>query len=232
MPNEPTERVLVIPTELFRRLGYFQGFMHRLDRYLSQLFDPANISYRPRHEVEEDPSFKQLIPYVIFRHRDGQGRQTVFQYTRGRGQGEGRLHLKRSVGIGGHISAVDAANIPSGNPYEEGMRRELEEEVAINTPYTARCVGLINDDQTPVGQVHLGVVHLFDVEVPAVMPREPDIVESGFCEVGAILADMTGFETWSQICMQALFGRASESVASSSGLNAHAKAQRRKGRVE
>jgi predicted NUDIX family phosphoesterase len=213
VPNERTERVLVVPTELFHRLGYFQGFTGRLDRYLHELFDPANTSYRPRHEVEEDPGFKQLIPYVIFRHRDGQGRETVFQYTRGTGQGEGRLHRKRSVGIGGHISAVDAENLGSGNPYEEGMRRELEEEVAIDTPYTARCVGLINDDHTPVGRVHLGVVHLFDVERPAVRPREPEIVESGFRDVAAILADMTGFETWSEICMRALFGQGSAEAA-------------------
>ena len=94
-----------------------------------------------------------------------------------------------------------------GNPYEEGMRRELDEEVAIESPYTARCVGLINDDQTEVGSVHLGVVHLFDLERPAVRPREPEIIECGFRPVEAILADMSGFETWSQICMRALFGK-------------------------
>ena len=207
MPELQTERVLVVPTELFRRLGYFQGFSGEVDRYLGELLSPQHTTYRRRDQVEEDPSFKQLIPYMIFRHRDAQGRQTVFQYTRGTGQGEGRLHRKRSVGIGGHISAVDAANHAGGNPYEEGMRRELQEEVAIDTPYTARCVGLINDDQTAVGRVHLGVVHLFDVERPAVHPRETEIIESGFRPVEAILADMRGFETWSVICMKALFGR-------------------------
>lgn len=205
MSNVKTERVLVVPTALFRRLGHFQGFARDVDRYLGELFDPRNISYRPRGEVEVDPSFKQLIPYVIFCHRDAQGRQTVFQYTRGTGQGEGRLHSKRSVGIGGHISADDDSS-GSTHPYEEGMRRELEEEVAIDTPYTARCVGLINDDQTEVGSVHLGVVHLFEVERPAVRSRESEIIQSGFRPVEEILADMSGFETWSQICMRALFG--------------------------
>src|SRR6185295_11540711 len=61
-----TENVLVVPTELFHQLGYFQGFSNQVDRYLPELFDPAHTSYRPRHEVEQDPSFKQLIPYVIF----------------------------------------------------------------------------------------------------------------------------------------------------------------------
>ena len=57
--------------------------------------------------MEEDPSFKQLIPYMLFRHRSPPGPDMVFQYTRGTGMGEGRLHRKRSVGIGGHISADD-----------------------------------------------------------------------------------------------------------------------------
>jgi predicted NUDIX family phosphoesterase len=201
-----TERVLVVPTELFHHLGHFQGFCGEVDRYLDVLLRPENTSYRPRGIVEKDPSFKQLIPYVVFRHVDAAGTETVFQYTRGKGQGEGRLHSKRSVGIGGHISAIDAAANGGGNPYEEGMRRELEEEVAIDTPYTPRCVGMINDDQTDVGRVHLGVVYLFDVERPAVQPRESEIIECGFQPVTAILADLTGFETWSQISMKALFG--------------------------
>ena len=85
------------------------------------------------------------------------------------------------------------------------MRRELEEEVEIDTPYSQRCVGLINDDQSEVGRVHLGVVHMFDVERPSVRPRETEIVESGFRRVTEILADLSGFETWSVICMRALF---------------------------
>lgn len=206
MSEVHAERVLVVPTELFHRLGYFQGFSSEVDRYLQDLFSPLHTSYRPRREVEQDPGFKQLIPYVIFRYTDSKNKLNVFQYTRGTGMGEGRLHRKHSVGIGGHISMIDAdANINS-SPYEEGMRRELAEEVEIDTPYTAKCVGLINDDQTEVGRVHLGVVHLFDVERPDVRPRETDILESGFRPVAEILQDLDGFETWSQICMRALFG--------------------------
>ena len=153
--------------------------------------------------MEEEPRFKQLIPYVIFRHTDEAGRVRLFQYTRGRGQGERRLHSLRSVGIGGHICSDDAAEV---NPYEEGMRRELAEEVSIDTPFRQRCAGLINDDQTEVGRVHLGVVHLFDVESPRVSPRESDIADAGFAPVGELLADLAGFESWSQICLAALFG--------------------------
>src|SRR5262245_3397806 len=182
-----TEHVLVVPTEVFHRLGYFQGFCGDTERYLRGLLDPAHTSYRPRAAMERDPSFKQLIPYVIFRHRDASGALHLFQYTRGKGQGEARLHAKRSIGIGGHISADDAT---AASAYDEGMRRELEEEVEIRTPCQGRLAGLINDDQTEVGKVHLGVVHLVDVERPAVMPREAEIIDAGFRPVAELLADL------------------------------------------
>jgi predicted NUDIX family phosphoesterase len=205
-----TECVLVVPTALFHELGHFQGFSRDVDRYLTRLLDPAHTSYRPRHEVEEDPSYKQLIPYVIFRHRDAQGGVHLFQYTRGKGQGEGRLHSKKSVGIGGHISAEDSGSgeEPShaSAAYAEGMRRELAEEVAIGAKYSEHCAGLINDDETEVGRVHLGVVHIFDVDSPEVQPREVDIIEAGFRPLSEIMADTSGFETWSAICLKALFG--------------------------
>jgi predicted NUDIX family phosphoesterase len=200
------ERVLVVPTELFRRLGYFQGFNGDVDRYLDQLLSPQNVSYRPRHQVEHDPSFKQLIPYMIFRFRDADAGEFLFQYTRGRGMGEGRLHQKRSVGIGGHVSAIDAESANALDPYEAGMRRELAEEVVVESPYTSKCIGLINDDRTEVGSVHLGVVYLFDLERPSMRPREEDIIDGSFRPVDAILSDLPGFETWSQICMEALYG--------------------------
>ncbi len=206
MTQVQTECVLVVPTEQFHRLGHFQGFSRDVDRYLGELLNPEHTSYRPRHEVEEDPSFKQLIPYVIFRYTDGSGRVHLFQYTRGKGQGEGRLHSKKSVGIGGHISSDDnAAGAHGSTAYEEGMRRELAEEVTINTKYREQCAGLINDDETEVGKVHLGVVHVFDVESPNVRPLETDICEAGFRPLDEILADTSGFETWSSICLEALF---------------------------
>jgi predicted NUDIX family phosphoesterase len=205
MSTVQTERVLVVPTALFHELGHFQGFSSDVDRYLKRLFSPTHMSYRPRGEMERDPRFKQLIPYVIFCYESAAG-VAVFQYTRGTGQGEGRLHRKRSIGIGGHISAIDAGGPGDANPYREGMRRELEEEVAIDTPYCDRCVGLINDDLSEVGQVHLGIVHRCDVERPAVSPRESDLVDSGFRPVAELLRDVESFETWSQICLKSLFG--------------------------
>lgn len=202
MSSAPVEQILVVPTSLFHELGHFQGFSPDVARYLPALLDPLRTSYRPRPVMETDPSFKQLIPYVLFRHRDEAGETHLFAYVRGKGQGERRLHRKRSVGIGGHISQDDAAE---NRPYEEGLRRELAEEVTIDTAYVEQCVGLINDDETEVGRVHLGVVHLFDVESPSVAAREEDIAEGRFYPVRELLAELDGFETWSKIVLQALF---------------------------
>lgn len=206
MSSVAMENVLVVPTDLFRELGYFQGFSRDVSRYLPQLLEGRQIEYRPRGEMEEDPSYKQLIPYVLFRWTDDNGQTQLFQYQRGGGMGEKRLHAKRSVGVGGHISSLDASAGQLDHVYREGMRRELEEEVAIETPYTETIAGLINDDETPVGRVHLGVVHLCDVERPAIAPREEDVLDARFRSVSEILAGLDEFETWSQIAVRALFG--------------------------
>ena len=89
--------------------------------------------------------------------------------------------------------------------YWEAMQRELAEEVTIRTEYSQRCVGLINDDSTPVGQVHLGVVHLFDLSEPAVEPRERSLLRAGFVPVEQVRRDRQKLETWSQFCLEALF---------------------------
>jgi predicted NUDIX family phosphoesterase len=213
------ERILVVPTSLFRELGYFQGFSREIDRYWPQLVTGDHVEYRARGEMEEDPSFKQLIPYVLFRWTSADGTPHLFEYQRGSGQGERRLHAKRSVGIGGHISSIDSNVAVSlcetnhlaerddyNNVYREGMRRELDEEVIIDTPYDETVVGLINDDETPVGRVHLGMVHMCDVHDPLVRPREADILDARFTPVADILTRLDQFESWSQIAVRALFG--------------------------
>jgi predicted NUDIX family phosphoesterase len=206
VPLIETERVLVVPTEEFHKLGHFQGFSAEAQDYIDRLLGSRHARFLPRSRMESDPSFKQLIPYVLFRHTDASGQESVFRYTRGGGQGEGRLHHKKSVGVGGHISLDDAAGVAAPDAYREGMRRELEEEVIVETTCHDRCVGMINDDETDVGRVHLGIVHLVDVDEPAIRPREADIVDAEFRPIEEILADLDGYETWSQICLRALFG--------------------------
>jgi predicted NUDIX family phosphoesterase len=200
--QQSVEHVLVVPTSLFHEIGHFQGFQPDAARYLETLLDPAYTSYRPRDQVEEDPGYKQLIPYCIFRCGE-----EIFHYKRGKLQGEGRLHLKRSIGIGGHISSDDETT--GGAVYREGMRREIAEEVFLDAGFREECVGLINDDETDVGKVHLGIVHIFDLEAPKVRPREESILESGFAHPSELARESAAFETWSQICLKFLVDPAS-----------------------
>ena len=199
MSTVAEERVLVVPTEVFHSLGHFQGFRDDVSG-LNELLKPEHVSYRPRGEMEEDPSFKQLIPYVIFRHTDDDGVK-LFNYTRGGGQGEKRLRSKVSIGVGGHISTFG----DRGESYAEGMQRELAEEVTIETAYREVVAGMINDDETEVGKVHLGVVHIFDVEHPKVSAREKDILEAGFASVASLMDRREVMESWSSITLEALF---------------------------
>ncbi len=198
------EQVLVVSTTLFRSLGHFQGFCRDVAHYRNALLSPENVLFRPRREVENDPGFKQLIPYMIFSHTGGDGVRRLFQYVRGKGMGESRLHSKRSVGVGGHISSVDLGD--AVDVYRTGLLRELNEEVVLGSTYTERCVGLINDETSEVGSVHLGIVHLFELAEPKVTSNEPDLIEAGFVPVNDMLRDLSGFETWSAIAIEALFG--------------------------
>jgi predicted NUDIX family phosphoesterase len=199
-----TEQVMVVKTELFHELGCFQGFCSDTQRYLETLLDPANTQYRPRSEMEQDPGFKQLIPYCVFEHVDEAENVHVFHYRRGSGSGESRLRQLQSVGIGGHISSTDAND---HSPYEVGMQRELDEEIEIRSPYESQLAGLINDDSNDVGQVHLGIVHRIRIQRPDIKPREVDIADAGFTSVARLLTELDGFETWSQICLQSLYGQ-------------------------
>jgi predicted NUDIX family phosphoesterase len=199
----PQEDVLVVPRALFDKVGAFQGFCADTAAYLPALLDPRHTSWRPRVTVEDDPSFKQLIPYCVLAWRAGDGGPRYFAYTRGGGQSEARLRAKRSVGIGGHISSTDGEH-GDDTSYEAGMRREIAEEIAIGGGWTSRCVGLINDDSNAVGSVHLGIVHVLEVERPEVASRESELVECGFETLEQLLADRERFETWSQITLDAL----------------------------
>ncbi len=196
MSDKLAERVLVVPTERFHSMGLFQGLCQEVSRYLPALLDPQHLSFRPRSEVETDPSFKQIIPYVVLRHED-----RVFYYTRGKQGTEERLQALKSIGIGGHISEEDAEG---DDLYRCGMLREVEEEVNLQSEYTEYCLGLINDDSTPVGAVHLGIVHVFDLEQPKVSQREESLAEIGFATLEELAEEKDTLETWSQFTLEAL----------------------------
>jgi predicted NUDIX family phosphoesterase len=191
MTGKLDERVLVVPTSLFHEIGVFQGFCSRVNEYLPRIINSESLSYRPRSTVETDPQYKQIIPYVVLRWRD-----QVFHYTRGKGATEARLQALRSLGVGGHINETDSTLFD--DPYRLGMIREVEEEVHLESGYAERCIGLINDDSTPVGQVHLGIVHVFDLAEPRVRRREQSLTRSGFIALQNLASERDQFETWSQ----------------------------------
>lgn len=199
-----SERVLCIPRAQLDAAGIFHGFRRWDEPFAAKLLDPAGFSFRPRSEVETDPSFKQLIPYLVLRWRD-----QVFHYRRGGSGTEARLHAKRSVGIGGHMNEVDTTG--GTDWYTAGKLRELHEEVSFHGCRDVLNVGFINDDRTPVGQVHLGVVHwvvMIEPERPEVTAREAAIADAGFATVAELLMMKDEFETWSQFVLEVLGGGA------------------------
>jgi predicted NUDIX family phosphoesterase len=193
------ELVLVIPTDRFRAAGYFHGFQNVDAAYRQAILDPGAFQFLPRSQVETDPSFKQLIPYVVLRHA---GR--LFHYRRGATGTEQRLRALRSIGIGGHISEEDARG--GADPYQTGMMRELLEEVFIGASWTEEFLGFINDDRTPVGSVHLGVVHVLELASADVTAREAALADGGFARTEELAAQADQFETWSQFVLAKLSG--------------------------
>jgi predicted NUDIX family phosphoesterase len=197
------EHILVIPESVVNEIGKLEGFEADVDRFLEPILQSDQLSFQPRSEMETDPSYKQLIPYVLLQWTDDQGDTKLFTYTRGGGSGESRLHAKRSVGIGGHISREDAAG--GTDPYATGMQRELTEEVRLESAYSESRDGLIYDPSNDVGKVHLGVVHRFVLERPEVESNEADLAEGGFVSVSKLREQMDRLETWSQLAINALF---------------------------
>ena len=200
MSKYEDENVLVISRELFDQLGAFQGISLEPEKYLPSMLDPENNYFLQRDLAEDDPGHKQIIPYAIFRHGD-----KFLHYVRGGGSGERRLASKGSIGIGGHINDVDyAASSLDKDTYTNGVDREFDEDLNISGDHTQEILGLINDDSNEVGQVHLGVVHLFTLESNQVTAGEDNIVDLQFLSLEELEAKHDELETWSQICVQGL----------------------------
>lgn len=200
MSKYDNERVLVVPRSLFDELGSFQGFSAEISRYLPSFLDPSRNFFMLRDHAEDDPGHKQIIPYAIFHHR---GR--ILHYVRGSKSGEQRLAAKGSIGIGGHINSEDAAQASiEKDTYLTGVEREINEELVLGGAYRQRTVALINDDSNAVGKVHIGVVHVFDLESDAVRPNESPITELAFLDRDQLGARRDALETWSQICLDHL----------------------------
>ena len=191
------EQVLVVRRDDIFPDGAWHGFVsENLDRYRWVIRE--RHFFKPRAEVEDDPNFQQIIPYVVFRHRD-----RYFLTHRLRASSEKRLRKQYSLGIGGHINPGD---LQSGDPILDGLKREWEEEVVYDGHFEARLIGLLNEESAPVSKVHLGVVFLVDGDTPNIAIRETKKLGGELLTLEEMKSFYLQMESWSQHVYDRLVG--------------------------
>lgn len=185
------EDVLVVPRSALFGGKEWLGFRDRdLDDLLASV--RQNYHFRPRKDVEEDASEPQIIPYVVFRHED-----RYFLTHRLRRSSERRLRHLYSLGVGGHINPEDVAG--ATDPIDAGLRREWEEEVVYSGGFDYRLIGAINDQTTPVGRVHVGLIFLVEGDRPEISIREVDKLAGTLLTLDAMRSYYLDMESWSQL---------------------------------
>jgi predicted NUDIX family phosphoesterase len=136
--------------------------------------------------AERSPEYRQIIPYVIISHGD-----SFFMTTRLRKGNEARLHDKVSLGIGGHVNP--------GHDLLDGLQKELAEEVAIDDDFDIGFIGILNDESTEVGRVHLGAVYLMRAQSDRVRVLETEKISGRWASRTELTALHPSMESWSQI---------------------------------
>jgi predicted NUDIX family phosphoesterase len=195
MTDRARELVLGLPRERVIGDAPWQGIrVDRLEAALAMIRTEG--VYRPRVEAEDDPGWKQVIPYLLM--RDG---QRLFLMQRSQAGADRRLHDLYSLGIGGHLNPEDGDVL-------EGLRREFHEEMVADWEPQPRLVGLLNDDDTPVGQVHVGVVFEADAAGRPLGIREQDKLNGKFVTIADVLPVYDSLETWSRFLYDWLTGPA------------------------
>jgi predicted NUDIX family phosphoesterase len=191
------ERVLVIAREHVPGGCDFTGIRHAGEAEFSELREAVAIHGRflDRPIAEANPSFKQLIPYVVVRSGE-----LVFLMERSDGGGDPRLHRKASIGVGGHLNPIDG----QADPLTAGLRREWAEELIAEWEPRFRPVGLLNDDSNAVGSVHLGVVFEVDAAARGLLVRERDKLAGWWADAGELRAAADRLETWSRFVAEHL----------------------------
>jgi len=190
MKAAAAEEVLCVRREDIFPDGAWHGFVSKdLDRYQSIIRE--RYVFKPRADVEEDPGYQQIIPYVVFRHGN-----RYFLTHRLRASSERRLRKQYSLGVGGHINPSD---LRSGDPIADGLKREWEEEVAYDGQFDAQLLGLLNDESAPVSKVHLGVVFLVDGDTPNITIRETKKLGGELLTLDEMRRLYLQMESWSQI---------------------------------
>lgn len=199
------EMVLVFPTKLLDA-HKFQGVLTKRamqDVVMEVLWENKSLSFMDRATAENDPTFKQIIPYCIFKDQQG----NVFSYERTSKGGETRLHGYRSCGVGGHLNPVDSNGVANDRAYITGVAREIEEETGLKPgDYSDRIIGVINDDSNPVGKVHFGIcaeILLFDGSKEK-MKLEGALASGKWSTIEQLKEEILSFENWSQLLLRSL----------------------------
>ena len=177
------EEILVIKR---KHLANWQGLKKTS---LEDFLELVNVhkEFHPRSRMETDLTYKQIIPYLIFKHGN-----SIFLIQRAAQAGEQRLKNKYSLGIGGHIRKEDLKGTVI-----DWAQREFHEEVTYDGNYQVNVLGLLNDDSNPVGEVHLGCVLLLEGDSPAI--RIKSELQSGILlDLAACKSFYPSMEGWSQ----------------------------------
>jgi predicted NUDIX family phosphoesterase len=192
--GDADELVLAVPREALVPGDGWIG-VRRVDLAEALAVVASTGRFVRRGDAEGDPSLKQVIPYLVL--RDG---ERWFLMRRTRAGGDARLHDLGSIGVGGHLNPgdVDVAG---------GLRREWREEVDADFLPEFTPVGLLNDDTTPVGTVHIGFVYTADAAGRPVAIRETDKLTGAFATTEEVAGAGDGLETWSRLAFEALTER-------------------------
>lgn len=200
------ERVLVLPRAAVPGGVAFTG-IRTLDTASIGAFRTALVTkgtWMDRTAAEQDPTHKQVIPYVVASDRIGPA-EHVFLMERTDAGGDPRLHRKATIGIGGHLNPVDGGT----DPLDAGLRREWREELVTDWEPEFQAIGLLNDDGNSVGSVHLGVVFVVEAAGRGVEVREREKLSGRMVPVEELALVWERLETWSQLVAEALWGRPS-----------------------
>lgn len=142
-----------------------------------------------RSALEVDPTYKQIIPYLIFQYQD-----TYFLMQRKAKVSEQRLRNKYSLGIGGHVRQEDLRE----DSLFSWAQREFYEEVIYPGTFTIEPIGILNDDSNEVGKVHIGLVLLLKGSTPTIKIGN-EHASGHLATVHEIASIFDQLETWSQI---------------------------------
>jgi predicted NUDIX family phosphoesterase len=195
------ELVLVVPTAaVIAQLGAgetWHGIRPAGEGDLAALIR-RDGAFRPRSAMEADPAWKQVIPYPVLRDGDA-----WYLMRRTKAGSDARLHDRFSIGVGGHVNPEDGG---LDGDLGTALRREWHEELVVDFVPEFRFVGLLNDDTTSVGQVHLGLVYEGDAAGRPVAIRETDKLSGQFASAAEVAAVSDRLETWSRIAFEWLEG--------------------------